>query len=89
MWHYFKNTRHYIDVLQNIVHAYKSYSLFQNATCNRYTTNARTTRENMNRRWKDNSKKNRKRKQKAKYRADDLVRVSRAKLVFEKGYEAK
>jgi hypothetical protein len=49
--------------------------------------NARIARENITRRWKDNNKiKNR--MQKAKYHVGDLVRVSRAKGTFEKGYEA-
>ena len=52
--------------------------------------NARIARENMNRRWDDaDRKKNHGRRQKAKYNAGDFVRISRTKVAFEKGYEAK
>jgi transposase InsO family protein len=91
MWRYFthKNTRRYIDVLQDIVHAYNhtrhSSTRMQPTVVTR--ENARIARENITRRWKDNNKiKNR--MQKAKYHVGDLVRVSRAKGTFEKGYEA-
>ncbi|XP_039305166.1 uncharacterized protein LOC120357759 [Solenopsis invicta] len=87
MWRYFthKNTRRYIDVLQDIVRAYNhtrhSVTKMQPAVVTR--ENARIARENITRRWKDVNKiKN------AKYHAGDLVRVSRAKGTFEKGYEA-
>lgn len=87
MWRYFthKNTRRYVDVLQNIVSAYNhtrhSSTKMQPAIVTR--ENARTARENIARRW------NTKRERKAKYRVGDLVRISRAKAAFEKGYEAK
>lgn len=47
----------------------------------------------MNRRWNigdddAEGRKNRGRKQKCKYKAGELVRISRAKAAFEKGYEA-
>jgi hypothetical protein len=103
MWRYFthKNTRRYIDVLQDIVRAYNhtrhTSIKMQPAAVTR--ENARIARENMNRRWKVNDddddnniekkKKKHSDKQKAKYNQGDLVRVSRAKVVFEKGYEAK
>ncbi|XP_070171427.1 uncharacterized protein [Polyergus mexicanus] len=96
MWRYFthKNTRRYIDVLQDIVRAYNhtrhSTIKMQPAVVTR--ENARSARENMNRRWNhdngDGAKK-KNRGQKAKYNAGDFVRVSRAKVAFEKGYEAK
>ncbi|KAL6417047.1 hypothetical protein ACFW04_013035 [Cataglyphis niger] len=94
MWRYFthKNTRQYIDVLQDIVRAYNhthhSTIKMQPAVVTR--ENARVARENMNRRWNDiERKKNRGPRQKAKYNEGDFVRVSRAKVAFEKGYEAK
>lgn len=92
MWRYFthKNTRRYITVLQDIVHAYNhtrhSTIKMQPAVVTR--ENARIARENTNRHWNENDKRDKK-KQKAKYDEGDLVRVSRAKVVFEKGYEAK
>src|SRR5580765_323535 len=94
MWRYFthKNTRRYIDVLQDIVRAYNhtrhSSIKMQPAVVTR--ENARIAHENMNRRWNDEKKKKKRgNKQKAKYNVGDLVRISRAKVVFEKGYEAK
>ena len=91
MWRYFthKNTRRYIDVLQDIVHAYNhtrhSSTRMQPTVVTR--ENARIARENIARRWKDDNKIKR-RMQKAKYHVGDLVRISRAKGIFEKGYEA-
>lgn len=95
MWRYFthKNTRRYFDVLQDIVHAYNhtrhSTIKMQPAVVTR--ENARSACENMKRRWGSDKEKKKKRgrKQKAKYRVGELVRVSRAKATFEKGYEAK
>jgi hypothetical protein len=87
MWRYFthKNTRRYIDVLQDIVRAYNytrhTSTRLQPACVTR--ENARIARENITRRWNDKVIK----KRKAKYHVDDLVRVSRAKGTFEKGYE--
>lgn len=87
MWRYFthKNTRRYVDVLQDIVRAYNhtrhSATRMQPASVTR--ENARIARENISRRWKTAKK------QGFKYRVGDLVRVSRAKATFEKGYEAR
>lgn len=91
MWRYFthKNTHRYIDVLQNVVSAYNhtrhSSTKMQPAIVTR--ENARIARENIARRWNDDAIK--KRELKAKYRTGELVRVSRAKGTFEKGYEAR
>jgi hypothetical protein len=88
MWRYFthKNTRRYADVLQDIVRAYNhtrhSSTRMQPAVVTR--ENARIARENIARRWSVE-----KRERKAKYRVGDLVRISRAKATFEKGYEAR
>lgn len=90
MWRYFthKNTRRYIDVLQDIVHAYNhtrhSSTRMQPVTVTR--ENARIAYENIKRRWNNDIIV--KRRRKAKYHVGDLVRVSRAKGTFEKGYEA-
>lgn len=87
MWRYFthKNTRRYVDVLQDIVRAYNhtrhSSTRMQPATVTR--ENARIARENISRRW------NTCEKRRIKYRVGDLVRISRAKAAFEKGYEAR
>lgn len=97
MWRYFthKNTRRYIEVLQDIVYAYNhtrhSSIKMQPSVVTR--ENARIARENMNRRLYNNEEKIKKeyrgRRQKVKYNVGDLVRVSRSKVTFEKGYEAK
>ncbi|XP_077270152.1 uncharacterized protein LOC143901600 [Temnothorax americanus] len=91
MWRYFthKNTRRYVDVLQDIVSAYNhtrhSSIRMQPAVVTR--ENARVARENIVRQWRKSEKM--KRAQKAKYSVGELVRVSRAKATFEKGYEAR
>ena len=55
MWRYFthKNTRRYIDVLQDIVHAYNHtrHSTIKMEPAVVTLENARIARENMNRRW--------------------------------------
>ncbi|XP_018368781.1 PREDICTED: uncharacterized protein LOC108764877 [Trachymyrmex cornetzi] len=74
---------------RDIVHAYNhtrhSSTRMQPAVVTR--ENARITRENIARRWKNETLK--KRVRKVKYRVRDHVRISRAKAAFEKGYEAK
>ncbi|XP_071575681.1 uncharacterized protein [Temnothorax nylanderi] len=91
MWRYFthKNTRRYVDVLQDIVSAYNhtrhSSIRMQPAVVTR--ENARVARENIVRRWRKSERM--KRARKAKYSVGDLVRVSRTKATFEKGYEAR
>lgn len=90
MWRYFthKNTRRYIDVLQNIVNAYNHTRHSSTKMQPRVVTreNARIAYENITRRWKDEANKKRR---KTKYSVGDLVRISRAKAAFEKGYEAR
>ncbi|XP_018370871.1 PREDICTED: uncharacterized protein LOC108766206 [Trachymyrmex cornetzi] len=91
MWSYFthKNTRRYIDVLQDIAHVYNhtrhASTRMQPAIVTRQ--NARIARENIVRRWKNETLK--KQVRKVKYRAGDLVHISRAKGAFVKRYEAK
>jgi len=79
----------YIDVFQDIVRVYNhtrhSSTRMQPAIVTR--ENARVARENIARRWKNDTIE--KHGRKAKYHVGDLVRVSRAKGTFEKGYEAK
>lgn len=92
MWRFFtrENTRRYVDVLQDIVRAYNhtrhSSTRMQPAIVSR--ENARIARENIALRWRRDA--NEKRGGgKAKYRVGDLVRISRTKAAFEKGYEAR
>ena len=91
MWRYFthKNTRRYVDVLQDVVRAYNhtrhTSTRMQPAVVTR--ENARIARENISRRWKNDILK--KRSQKIKYCVGDLIRISRAKAAFKKGYKAK
>ncbi|XP_011630945.1 uncharacterized protein LOC105423016 [Pogonomyrmex barbatus] len=94
MWRYFthKNTRRYIEVLQDIVRAYNhtrhSSIRMQPAIVTR--ENVCIARENMERRRGAGEKAASKVvEQKAKFDVNDLVRVSRAKATFEKGYEAR
>lgn len=88
-----RNTRRYVDVLQDIVSAYNhtrhSSTRMQPTIVTR--ENARIARENIASRWKDSDtrEKMKKKKRKAKYSVGDLVRSSRAKATFEKGYEAR
>ncbi|XP_067217348.1 uncharacterized protein [Linepithema humile] len=93
MWRYFthKNTRRYIDVLQNIVNAY-NHTRHSSTRMQPYVVmreNARIARENITRQWRSNDDEANEKRRKAKYHVGDLVRISRAKVVFEKGYEAR
>jgi len=91
MWRYFthKNTRHYIDVLQDIVRSYNhmrhSSTRMQPAIVTR--ENARSARENIAH-WRNNDT-IKKYGRKTKYHVGDLIRVRRVKDTFEKKYEAK
>ena len=91
MWRYFthKNTRRYIDVLQNFAHAYNHtrHSTIKMEPACVTRENARVARENLKQSWRGG--KNQDAIRKYKYRSGDLVRISRAKATFEKGYEAK
>jgi transposase InsO family protein len=86
LWRYFthKNTRRYIDILQKIAETYNhskhSGTRMEPAAVTIY--NADNARKNLYRRYvgKEEIKK-------PKYNVGDLVRVSRAKNVFAKGYE--
>lgn len=86
MWRYFthKNTRRYVDVLQSIVQAYNdtkhSTIKMQPAAVTLY--NAAIARANMVKRYKLCHKV-------PKYKVGELVRISKAKSAFEKGYEAR
>lgn len=93
LWRYFthKNTRRYIDVLQDIVRAYNHtvHSTIQMQPACVTLENARVARENMLRRYRRlDVLQRRNRKRAPKYREGEQVRVSRAKGTFEKGYEA-
>lgn len=99
MWRYFthKNTRRYIDVLQDFAHAYNHtrHSSIRMEPANVTRENARVARENLQQRWRGGRVRGRRRRKNRgairefKYRTGDLVRISRAKVTFEKGYEAK
>lgn len=87
IWRYFthKNTRRYVDILQKIAEAYNhskhSGTKMEPAAVTMY--NASIARENLNNRYGNST-----RTKKPKYSVGDLVRVSRAKNVFAKGYES-
>lgn len=84
MWRYFthRRTKRYIDVLDRIVEAYNlaihSATKTPPAGVTRY--NAALTRVNLLKKYSTT------RKIRCKYRVEDLVRISRGKKVFEKGY---
>lgn len=97
MWRYFthQNSRRYIDVLQDIV---TSYNNSYHSSIKMKPVDV--TFDNDSQAWKNiqshrKSKKQldtiaakKKRKKKPKYRSGDMVRISRSKGVFEKGYMA-
>ena len=87
MWRFFthQNTHRYIDVLQKLVSAYNNARHSSINMCPSKDTlyNAAEAHRNIQRRFS----KIKKPVKKPKYRAGDLVRVSRARGVFEKGYE--
>lgn len=89
MWRYFthRNTRRYIDILQQFVHAYNhakhSSIKMEPAAVTLY--NADKALENMtNASMKQRGKR---RFSMVKYKCGDYVRISRTKGTFEKGYE--
>ena len=85
MWRYFtyKNSRRYIDVLQDLVTGYNNgyHSTIKMAPSCVTVFNASTAKKNMDSRYKTVERK-------AKYAVGNLVRISRTKGTFEKGYMA-
>lgn len=85
MWRYFsyKNTNRYIDVLQDLVKSYNdsNHSTIKMAPASVTIYNALEAKKNMDSRYKTVDRI-------AKYRVGDLVRISRTKGTFEKGYLA-
>ena len=86
IWRYFthKRSHRYIDVLQKIVESYNNtrHSATRMAPTAVTLENAAIARRNLERRYSCTSER------KPKYFVGDLVRISRAKNVFEKGYES-
>ena len=89
IWRYFshRNTKRYIDVLQKIVYAYNhtlhSGTRMRPSAVNLYNTVQ--VRENLAKRARANYR--RRELAHCKFAVGDLVRVSRTKNTFEKGYE--
>lgn len=89
MWRYFtyRNTHRYIDVLQQIIHAYNNarHSATKMRPSSVTLENAQTARLNILQKYNKNVLHGRK---KAKYKKGDYVRISRERGPFAKGYEA-
>lgn len=85
MWRYFthRNTKRYVEVLQKIVNAYNhtKHSGTRLLPAEVTMLNAAIARDNLLHRYAP------KRKIGVKYKVGDLVRISRAKDVFSKGYK--
>lgn len=86
MWRYFthKNTHRYIDVLQSLVSSYNNtvHSSIRMAPSAVTLYNAAEARANIQRRHP------RRERSKLLFKIDDLVRISKTKGTFAKGYEA-
>ncbi|GFS29188.1 uncharacterized transposon-derived protein F54H12.3 [Trichonephila inaurata madagascariensis] len=85
MWKFFteKNTKRYIDVVDKLEYSY-------NNTWHRsiQMTPASVTETNQSQVWENlYGKQNNKKVSKPNYRLNDTVRISKEKLLFEKGYE--
>ena len=85
-WRYFtrKNTRRYVDVLQKIIEAYNhtKHSATKMVPASVTLYNVAKARENLQHLYDNHVIRS------PKYGVGDLVRVSRAKNVFAKGYES-
>lgn len=85
MWRYFTHhhTNRYIDVLDKIVDAYNSsvHSAIKMTPASVTRYNASQARQNLIKRYSV------RRKMRCKYKVGDLVRISKEKKVFGKGYE--
>lgn len=86
MWRYFthRNTKRYVDVLQQIVAAYNHtrHTSIKMTPASVTLQNAAVARANLESRSK------RRRPRLPKYKVGEYVRISRTKGTFEKGYEA-
>lgn len=93
MWRYFTHTRtkRYIDVLQALVHSYNRarHSTIKMAPSQVTLENASRARSNMMHQQQQQRQRRRSSSSSTniKYRVGDLVRISRAKSAFAKGYE--
>jgi hypothetical protein len=87
MWRYFthKNTHRYVDILPQLVRAYNdaSHSTIKMAPSRVTLENAAVARSNM-----ENARGGARGETKQRFRAGELVRISKAKGAFRKGYEA-
>lgn len=85
LWRYFTYTKNYryLDVLQKIVESYNNtiHSAIKMTPASVTLQNANIARKNLNRRYGQKAHKP------PRYKVGDLVRVSRAKSAFDKGYE--
>jgi hypothetical protein len=84
MWKYFTyyNTRRYVDVLDKLIH---SYNHTRHSSIKMKP--ALVTRENQQEVWNTLYKDSGKKPTKFKFKVGESVRISRSKMVFEKGYE--
>ncbi|GFV74583.1 putative uncharacterized transposon-derived protein F54H12.3 [Trichonephila clavipes] len=84
MWKYFTemNTKRYIDVIDKLIHSYNNtwHRSIQMAP-------ASVTEENEKEAWKNLYGNKNKTSSKPRFQIGDTVRISREKLIFEKGYE--
>lgn len=87
MFRYFtyKNTKRYIDVLQQLVDGYNNsiHTTIKMKPASVTLYNAEEARQNMI----EKAMKNQARRTKAKFKVNQYVRISRERHVFEKGYE--
>lgn len=93
IWRYFtyKNTHRYLDILQDLVRSYNNtvHSSIRMTPATVTIYNALNVRANIEKSWEKNEKKKNRREgpiKPAKYSVGQFVRVSRAKLLFEKGF---
>ncbi|XP_044591455.1 uncharacterized protein LOC123269684 [Cotesia glomerata] len=92
IWRYFTHTRtkRYLDVLQKIMHAYNHtvHSGIKMAPVDVNENTAQTAYNNLKKRYENNKRVAVLAKRKLKYSVGDLVRISKVKAAFTKGYES-
>ena len=85
MWRFFtySKTYRYIDVLQKIIESYNNskHSAIKMTPASVTLFNAATARKNLNHRYRQNASRS------PRFKVGDLVRVSRTRTAFAKGYE--
>lgn len=92
IWRYFtySRTKKYLDILQKVIYAYNhtTHTGIKMAPANVNNNTAQIAFNNLKKRYENEKRSELLKNRKLKYAVGDLVRISKAKAAFTKGYES-